>query len=184
MSHILIKTIKIALWTVIPIVLTSHISTGDLSTEAYVEAGTYDLMASGDQQLALNGNITYESALEKTVSGNQFNTLRLQLENATMEAAHMLEFLISVPATSRPLAAGTYKIASEIDGFLNNFDGAFGFAQSEVLGEKPYFTEKGSITLASLGENELRGTLKISMVNTIGKKVDIKGNFIALRKKN
>jgi hypothetical protein len=121
--------------------------------------------------------------VETAADGTQVSTLRLTLQNSKNVTAHTLNFLISRENESRQLSTGTYKISKNIDGFLNHFDGVFGFANIGILGELPFFAEQGKITVFETGKDNMRGTIDISLKNANGNQLTLRGNFLADRNK-
>lgn len=183
MPHMLLKTFKLALWGLLPLFLGSQQVRLDLGADPIPPPGTYCLKARGDLRTQLQGEVSFESVLEEQAYGRKYAVLKLHLTNAGTETPHSFGFLISREATSSPFTVGTYKIARNIHGFLDYFDGVFGFANISSLGEQPLFTSQGWVTIEQIDAEALAGTLTISMLNEHGKSLDISGDFRATRKK-
>lgn len=181
MTQYFSKISKLVLWVLVP---TIFISGTKLDEEAvfatWVEEG-YSIEISGDLNNNLNGIVDFETAIEKTSKGISFSTLILKLDNKDSVFPHSIEFLISLENTTDIIPVGTFKVSRDHDGFLNNFEGVFGFANINVLGELPLFAQSGEIRIDHLDDTSLKGTLSIHMGNTMGKSVQINGSFIATK---
>jgi len=73
-----------------------------------------------------------------------------------------MELLISKQNQSISIKKGKYGVAEDIEGFLNDFDGVFGFANVGSIGEEPFFAKKGSVVITQLTELGLRGNINIT----------------------
>lgn len=145
--------------------------------------GRYVLKTSGDFNKDLKGYINFETAREKSANGRDFSTLKLSLKNEDKSPNHSIEFLISKQNKEEQIAEGSYAIARDIDGFLNYFDGVFGFANITDLGETPLFARKGKITIDHLDNNSISGVLGVNLQSTGGKKIYVTGSFVATKRK-
>ncbi len=166
------------MWAIVPLFFISS-GTWD-SYNKDNEAATIDtLRISGDFNMALKGEVYFETALETASDGTPFSTLKLNLKNH--KESHSLGFFISKQNHSKQITMGTYKVLEHIDGFLNYFDGVFGFAHIKELGELPFFAHKGKITIFHVGKDSLRGQLAVVLENPNGQRIDVTGNFTALK---
>jgi len=181
MSQFLIKNIKAGIWILIPLLFTSYISPRKIFEETVKLEGSYDLRTTGKSNLELTGEIDFETTIETSNNGIPFSTLKLNLKNNKKEVVHSLGFLISEQNNSSQLKQGTYKVSRKIEGFLNCFDGVFGFANIKVLGELPFFARKGKITILQINDRRLRGNIDITMESPNGKQIHITGNFTAAK---
>lgn len=133
---------------------------------------------------SLNKNLSvaigFETAIQTTSKGIAFSTLKLKLENNEV-LPHAIEFLIAKENSKQPLSKGTYKVSSSHKGLLNYFDGVFGFANIDALGELPLFANKGEIRIDTLNDTNVEGSIKIQMIDAVGKSISINGNFIATK---
>ena len=145
--------------------------------------GSYTIKTIGENPLELKGAITFETSVETTSRGVRFVTLKLNLENTNEIGSHSMGFLISRQGKLKAIGSGTYRISEKINGFLKQFDGVFGFANIEVLGESPYFAREGRIVIEKIDVESLSGSMDISLVNLEGKQLIIKGDFSAERTK-
>ncbi len=172
--------IKLVLWTAVSLLFVSH-NVSYKDEVDYIDLdGTYALRTAGAHDLELNGRINFESALEVTANGSYFATLKLNLESSSKDRRHSMGFLISKQDRAKPIGAGTYRISRDIDGFLNRFDGVFGFANIEADGELPYFATRGKVGILRLTKNKLRGSIDIELENANGKQLIIRGDFTAV----
>lgn len=172
---------KLGLWIFVP---TLFISGTKLNNELYSKTlvkEDYTMQITGNVNHDLSGVIDFETAVETTSKGILFSTLKLKLDNNEQVLPHSIEFLISREITAELLPVGTYKVSKEREGFLNYFDGVFGFANINALGELPLFAESGEIEIHYLDKTTVKGKLNIQMSNTIGRSVRIKGDFTSTK---
>lgn len=181
MSPYFFKIFKIGLLVVVSTLFISGTKLDGLSSPAILVDDDYDLRISGNLNDNLNGRVNFETAIETTSKGISFSTLRLKLNDDEDFLPHSIEFLISKANTKDLLPVGTYKISRNQEGFLNYFDGVFGFANINALGESPLFAKSGEIRIDYLDDNTVKGTLSISMGNTMGRHIQIQGHFRATR---
>ena len=177
MSRIFIKLIKIGLFALMPLFLTSSAKVEDT---ILLEKG-YSLQVTGVLNQELKGTMSYETDIKITTGGTSFSTLELKLSNDLGEIRHSMGFLISQQAQSNTISVGTYNVAESIDGFLNDFDGVFGFADLDVMSDLPFFAQKGEIIITDLGKNKLEGSMVITLRNSNGKLIKVNGDFLARR---
>jgi hypothetical protein len=104
------------------------------------------------------------------------------LRNNENKDTHSLGFLICDQDNAKEIQRGSYKVPGKIEGFLNYFDGVFGFANIKALGEQPFFAESGRIVIADVGSVILHGKIDVQLENPEGKRLSIKGNFTAIRR--
>lgn len=140
--------------------------------------GEYILYATGDYDIKLNGKVVFEQTIETSVNGTTFSTLKLDLKNEK-NGLHHIGFLISKENKSKPLNFRTYKVSKQIDGFINHFDGVFGFANINTIGKTPFFASSGKITIKQIDDRKATGYLEVTMYNSNHEKINVKGSFIA-----
>ncbi|TMM58759.1 hypothetical protein FEE95_04830 [Maribacter algarum] len=180
MPHIFSKAAKLVLWVLLP---TLFISGTKLNTDTFSKVNSdedYTLRASGNLNNSLNGTIRFETSVVTTSKGISFSVLKLKLESEKSLIPHSMEFLISEKESDSVLE-GTHKVSNNNEGLLNYFDGVFGFANINALGELPLFAKSGEIQIEYLDETNLKGVINIQMSNAIGKSVKVKGNFVATK---
>lgn len=177
------KSVKIGLLVLLPFFFTSYISPLHEKNDPFPYHGEYKLRILGSQNQVLTGAIDFETALERSAGGNAISTLNLRLRNDQKGNAHSFGFLISRQQSTGAIARGTYRISGKIDGFLNSFDGVFAFANIEAMGELPFFAKNGSIYITDIGPDSLRGSIEVKLESPEGKLLNIKGNFIAVRRR-
>lgn len=181
MSQFFSKIAKIVLWVLVPTLFISGTKLdNELSLPALIDED-YTIQITGNLNNNLSGEVDFETAIEKTSKGISFSTLKLKLDNIESALPHSMEFLISKENTTDLLPSGTYEVSLKEEGFLNYFDGVFGFANINAMGELPLFAQSGEIQIDYLDKTTVKGSLSIQMSNTIGKAVQIKGNFIAIK---
>lgn len=182
MTHFFVKSINVGILLLLPLFYgsTVHMNTSDVST---IGDGHYLLKTKGDRDINLQGIITFETATEQTVRGEKYNTLKLNLEDTKSINGHSFGFLISKSVLKADrIGKGTYKVTSNINGFLNYFDGVFGFANISAFGESPFFAKTGSITIDSITDSKVKGNLEILFENPSGETMTVSGMFVAQNK--
>ncbi|MEK6152680.1 hypothetical protein WIW50_05450 [Flavobacteriaceae bacterium 3-367] len=174
---------NIGLWVAILTLFTSYTTHEDASAMLGDSpiAGNYSIRATGDFNVELTGGVAFEIAQETASDGTPFATLKLNLKGNDGESHHDLGFLISQQNQSEPITAGTYRVPGSIDGFLNYFDGVFGFANVKKWGELPFFAQRGKISIRSIEADYLQGSMEIRLQNANGKTINLTGNFTAIR---
>ena len=90
-----------------------------------------------------------------------------------------MDFLISKKNASHKISPGTYKVTNDSDGFLNYFEGIFGYANINESGEMPFFTNEGEIKIKYIDSKTVHGFLKLYLDNANNESIHIEGNFIA-----
>ncbi len=183
MPHFTTKFLKISTVLLISVFLFSGIKVDNkgYSSNDVLLVGEYNLQSTGNLNKNLRGTITFETSIEKTNSGTPFSTLKLKLDDVTSNTQHMMEFLISKENSSNEIPLGTYKVTKDIDGFLNYFDGVFGFANIKTLGEFPLFAQNGEIKIRYLDTKTAQGYIRMNLRNANGKSIHLKGSFLAKR---
>lgn len=181
MSKFFSKIAKIGLWVLVPTLFLSGTKLDNQSSSTILVNGDYTMQITGNLNNKLSGVFDFETAIETTSKGITFSTLKLKLDSRESVLPHSMEFLISKENTTDLLPAGTYKVSGNQEGFLNYFDGVFGFANINALGELPLFAKSGEVQIDYLDNTTVKGTLRLNMSNTIGKSVQIRGSFVATK---
>lgn len=175
-APVLSNRFQLFFWAIVPFIFVS----GGVATNADdASTGRYVLKATGDFSNDLYGAIDFETFLEKGINGDIFSTLKLNFKYPKNTQNNAFEFLISKPHKEVKIATGSYGIAKDINGFLNCFDGAFGFANIKEFGEVPFFTTKGRITLTQVSSDHLSGNIAVYLKNAEGKTIYVSGSFDA-----
>lgn len=182
MPHILIKSLKVGLWVILPLIFTANNSIEVDTDKKILTAGSYVLTIPGANHLKLEGVINFETAKEPTSNGEAFTILKLNLTDHQETLGHSLGFYLSTQNNSMKKQYGQHKISGNLEGFLNNFDGVFGYANINHFGELPFFAKNGAITIDKLDDNILKGSINVVFENTNQDNFTITGNFIALKK--
>ncbi len=143
MSKFILKIVKLGLWVLVPTLFISGTKLDDHLTLTSNVDGDYTMQVTGNLNNKLSGAVSFETATATTSKGISFSTLKLKLDNKESGLPHSMEFLISKENTFNLLPIGTYKVLRNQEGFLNYFDGVFGFANINALGELPLFAQNG-----------------------------------------
>jgi hypothetical protein len=181
MSLFFLKITKLSILILIPALFISGSQLDDLKSNELGNDNGYVMQVEGNLNEKFTGIVSFETTVESEFKDTSFATLKLRLRTENHILAHSIEFLISKENTTDILPAGVYKISKNKEGFLNYFDGVFGFANIEALGELPLFAESGKIQIDYLDDSRVKGKLNIQMSNTNGKFVQLNGDFIAAR---
>ena len=181
MPQLLIKTIKPILW-LLPLIFTSYTSPGVKTADLPFVVGSYNLKTSGNQSMSLQGAVVFRTEVAFSSRGIPRSVIKLELENNANEKEHSMGFLICKQNRDEELEAGRYKVPVQIDGFIKDFEGVFGFANFRDMGEIPFFAANGTIDISYIGSKLLYGELEINLANSEGKQLKIKGEFTATRK--
>ncbi|MGB5269960.1 hypothetical protein [Eudoraea sp.] len=144
--------------------------------------GSYVLNVVGESAFQLHGIINFETAIKRSSKGKEYTILKLNLSDGQEFPGHSLGFFLSKPYQSLKIADGRHKISGNIEGFLNYFDGVFGFANINQFGESPFFAKNGAITIDKVDDNILQGGINVVFENPNKGSIEINGNFNALKK--
>ncbi|TLF46314.1 hypothetical protein FEK29_00620 [Maribacter aurantiacus] len=87
-----------------------------------------------------------------------------------------MELVMRIPNSDTKLYNGEYQVG-KVDGFLNGFEGIFGFFTHNDYGEKPFFANSGIVRILSLEDNRIQGYMDVTLVNDYGKKIRISDTF-------
>ena len=180
MSHLIIKTVKLTIWGLLPILFGAPGDEVHLFTTLSQTPGTYHLAAVSDQEVLLEGTVYYEVVQGFKENGRAYSILKFHLSPAAGNTPHSLGFYIAQENGAWP--RGTYRMAHDIDGFRHHFDGVFAFADINAMGEQPFFAKTGKLTIGYSTPESLGGTLAMTMLNANGQTVAIQGDFIAMLK--
>lgn len=175
MPELFVKTFKIGFLGLLPIWFVAPEPARMLEQEA----GRYELRASGTLQIMLKGNISFVQEFEESREGKPYTTLTLDLQPDPAQPLHSLGIIISESNGRMPLQQGNYKVGQKIDGFLNCFEGVFGYANISPLGELPFFAESGVVSLHSVDSRGLKGSLEMNLRNSAGERIALSGSFSA-----
>ncbi|MCW5516401.1 hypothetical protein [Muriicola sp. Z0-33] len=177
-----IRSVRLAVWFVMPFVFTSFVSPFEEGNDRALVEGRYHLTTSDSKSKLLEGAVSFSTAIEISAKGKPFSVIRLDLENNENKKAHSMGFLISKQNWSKELRRGNYKVPVKIKGLIKDFEGVFGFADIKEIGELPFFAENGNINISYVGPELLIGSLEIELKNSEGKLLNINGEFTATRK--
>lgn len=181
MYHYILKSLKISFWILVPLLFISNVKVEPLTIPNNFE-GNYDLKATGAIEQSLEGKVSFKTYTESSDNGTPFSSLSLTFVNEEHGFEHELEFIISEQNESEVLGTGKYEIKDNIDGFLNNFDGVFGYANIKIIGEQPLFTTMGKVVITRIGKADLKGYADVTLRSNDGKELMIKGDFHAIKR--
>lgn len=158
---------------------TSYIQSLRLNDVISLEEGAYEISALGDIPLNLEGSVFVNIDEVVLEDGKSYTTMNLKLEGDGEVERHLLEIYIADPEISRPFTKRTYAVTENIQGFINDFRGVFGFADIDRFGELPFFTKKGQISIFHTDHKRMAGNLKLTLMNTLGRTIELEGDFTA-----
>ncbi|MEH6679714.1 MAG: hypothetical protein V7724_04160 [Sediminicola sp.] len=184
-SYNTLRFLRICPWALLPLLLISNSALlGDFKGMHGFD-GNSSLMATGDYSNELNGEVSFETSIATSSDNGRFFTLQLDLSSeGSEEGQDDFGFLISHKMGSEKLGVGTFQVVPEPEGFINQFNGVFGFANIRSLGEVPFFAENGSITIFYVDKGTAIGAIAVNLRNAEGKHVKVVGNFKAHRSVN
>jgi hypothetical protein len=131
------------------------------------------------REFSLKGNVVFERKMEISNSGRTYSVIELQMTGLEAYMHHSMGFLMGRQGNNSPIRKGTYSFDKDIDGFLGQFEGVFGFANFQEYGEQPFFAKSGKLIIHHMDEEALIGSLSVSMDNARGETVVIAGDFNA-----
>lgn len=181
MNHDMLKSFKIGFWFLIPLFF---ITNSDLEPIAKAKK-TQDVLAmraNGAFQELLDGRVTFETSKGIADEGTPYASISLKFESEEQNQEQLMGFYIKKQDNSKEFTIGEYELSKHIKGFLNNFDGVFGYADIESLGDKPLFAKKGKLVITQIDADNIRGYLNVRFNDNDnnGNALFVKGNFHAV----
>ncbi len=144
--------------------------------------GSYQLVARGTDTMSYSGIVQFKNKSYISPKGITHRILELGLVHGEKEEAEFISFIISSDPGVDSFRKGIYKITNNIDGFLSDFEGVFGFANIEQEGELPFFASEGTLQLYDIEEERITGGINATFSNSLGETIAIEGHFVALEK--
>lgn len=172
--------LKLGVLIILPFLLHSFISDGLSASSPNIEAGTCQLTSRGALATEFQGKASFIHDEVISEDGHLLATLRLDFMTGKDKEDGPIQFLISVDANKEAITTGTYNISRYISGFIDNFDGVFGYANLSMLGETPFFTRKGQLVITDKSADAIAGTLDVILEDVQGKALHLQGDFNAL----
>ena len=167
--------------TVITFFCTSYIPNANPPVEFNPNPGEYELLVTGSDKLFLQGNINYNTNTRISEEDTDCPTLHLVLHQEDNPGSKILDLYLAHPELTNPLTRRSFNVSEEIRGFVRDFEGVFGIADIDCLGELPFFSKKGQIEILDSEDGLLAGFLNIQLSNALGEIIQIEGNFKASR---
>ena len=159
--------------------LTSYVSFSVASAPEHLKPGDFELVASGNNRIDLSGTVAINCISTISSDGDLYRQFKLIFSDPEDPGKQNITIYFTKPDLNSHLERGTYYITENISGFMNNFEGVFGFADIGKMGELPYFTKKGKIKISASNENNVTGRLALVLKNNLGEIVEVKGDFVA-----
>lgn len=168
----------LVLLTAITFLCTSYITDAENPADFLPDPGNYELEVSGSQRLLLKGLVAIETGQKVSSEGVPYPTLSVKLLKEGTDNGHFLDLYMATPKLTHPLKKGTYNITEHVDGFVKDFKGVFGFADIELFGELPFFSEEGQITICDVQNKRMSGRLQLKLSNSAGEIIEMAGSFV------
>ena len=178
MLHPILKACKIGFWFFLPLVLISN-THYDSPLRLPVENGEYLLKVSGSFDTVLTGHVFYTEDMVVVERGIRMARVGLELNHAKETVDHVMRFAITKHAKVPGDLVGVHQVSTKAAGIANNLDGIFGFADIDILGEQPFFTNYGTVAITHIENGLLHGNLNLTLRNIEGQKIFVSGSFIA-----
>ncbi|MCJ7465246.1 MAG: hypothetical protein MUO53_00960 [Maribacter sp.] len=180
MPTTVLKTFRTSYWVFLPFLLIANTDINQVSFVDTASKGGYLLHSKGVLNKEIKGDIRFEINQQKPFKGDDYSTLKLQFWNHHLDH-NFMELQICLKGTTQEIKRGKYEVSQHIEGFSNYFDGVFAFANDDILGERPFFSEKGSVTISGVADGFLSGSIKVTMGDFHGNSFEVHGNFMAMR---
>ena len=177
MYQFLLKSSKLFLLGLLPLLCISSIDSDQGVAQDFAE-NNWLRMVTEDTIQELEGKMSFEHIVENFKDGQYFNSLKLRLSSSSGEIPNDVEFIISKENKISRLPIGHYKV-NPIDGFINHFDGVFGVANINSMGERPFFAANGTIHILKIESNNVAGRMNMTLSNGDGSTIKIVGKFEA-----
>ena len=176
MIPIVRKSLKLFFFGFIPLFL---LSSGSKPTVDYsaLKSGSCKFNVTGKYNLSIEGVATFQNIVDEDELGNRRNKLMLNfVPNGNVEV-QTIEFVIA----QNEMLTGFYRIKT-LNGFINGFDGVYGFADISGANELPFFIKTGGVRIHESYEDAINGSLEVQFKNANGESLNIKGSFSAVTK--
>ncbi|WP_405411226.1 hypothetical protein [Maribacter sp. Asnod1-A12] len=175
------KSLKVMCFGIVPFILLSSGSKGDLINQN-LEKGTCSFNIVGISNFHIDGAATFQSKTEKDKFGNTIETFSLSFIAQEGTQHQVIEFIIASESNgSDDVLIGVHKIKN-VDRLINSFNGVYGFADLGGESELPFFIKSGDIIITESFSNNVDGKLEVQLVNANGDSLKVKGFFNALVK--
>ncbi len=171
------KLLRIIFLGFLPLLLISR-TVKDVKKLPFVLSGTYLLEVEGNSDYQLTGEISFSYMDKISTTGAVFSVLKLHFNGSNAALPHTMEVVVCKENTTDNLPLGNYKV-NIVESFLNPSSGVFGAFSSDTLGEKLFFTKKGSVRISHFCNSNVKGTMKMVLLNQKGEAINIKGDFNA-----
>lgn len=163
MYRFIIKIVKYVSLGIMPFVLISN--AGDEIDYGFTEVINHDLIPN---------QLDFGFQSEKSETGTIINSLNLVFTDTRYNGR--MELVMRIPNGGTERYNGEYQVG-KVDGFLNGFEGIFGYFTHNDYGEKPFFANSGIVRILSLEDNRIQGYMDVTLVNDYGKKIRISDTF-------
>ena len=167
--------------TAITFLCTSYIPTFQSFIKSEPRPGHYEIVVKGENPIYLKGSVNFHSQPAISREGEPYTKWNIRLRNHQSSEKHFLDFYLVNTLSTDALDTGSYPITENIESFIDEFKGVFGFADIDSFGELPYFSKQGRITILDAGEENLTGSLQLELRNAAGKMIAVEGNFSAAK---
>ncbi len=173
--------LKSGLWILLPLILLLFISNRNAESPLTVGEGKYELFANGSGPDEITGDVDFEESEIISKNGQLLNVLKINFKDTAIEEGMNMEFLISLRSDAQSIEEGKYYVNRYISGFVSEFNGVFGYANLDSHGEEPYFSKNGHLNITNKSDDLVQGTMKVTLEDVAGKKLQLQGSFKALR---
>ncbi len=179
MNHDMLKPMKTAFWFFMPFLFISNPDM-DLNVPSNGNPQGFVQYTNEPFEELLEGNATFEVKTGATDQGATYSSISLRFDDEGKGQEHMMGFLIKKTDSQEQLAIGEYRLSGHINGFLDNFDGVFGYADAKSLKGGPLFMEKGKLVITRMDEFNIYGYLDVVFMDNSNGELFVKGDFRAV----
>ncbi|RRQ49867.1 hypothetical protein DZC72_04585 [Maribacter algicola] len=122
----------------------------------------------------LPSQLDFGLAVEESDAGTLFNKWTLVFSD--VEDKSKIELVMRGKNTGSDLNQGAFEV-HKVEGFLNGFEGIFGYFIHKDFGEKPFFADSGIVRIFRLDNNRIEGYMDVTLVNDYGRTIRISDSF-------
>jgi len=180
MYHYILKSLKVGFWILAPLLFISNAEVVPIELVDNTK-GSYYFSAEGAIEEALQGKVFFRTSTESTNRGIAYSSLSLEFVNQEARDPHSIQIIISKHKQLQTFKTGKYHVTENIEGFLNRFEGIFGYVNMNALSEQPFFSNKGTVVVEQISKNDVRGNINVAFMNNNGERIRIKGDFHAVK---
>lgn len=151
----------------------------DSPVSAYIEDGEFDLYIEDGGISGFKGVVDFRETTTTVPGSARFSQWHFTLKTDRPAEQKEIELFITRPLDNEGIYEQTFSVAEDVNSLLEPAEGLFGAAVMAGVSEWPFFARNGQVKIKERKDNTIRGTMDLSMENSAGEQIRIKGGFAA-----